>query len=369
MDGRFVDLADFGGEGVLVAMSGGVDSSVAALLLKEAGLRVTGLTMKNYCYGDVDVPDRSCCSLEAIDDARRECDRLGIVHRVADVEESFTREVIGDFLSEYENARTPNPCVRCNSIVRFRTLVDYADKIGIEYVATGHYARIFETPTGGRYLARSLHRGKDQSYFLSGVHGDTLERILFPLGAYDKSSVRGLASEAGMDVAIKEESQEVCFVPEGTLESFLTASRVPSRPGQIESVGGEAIGTHNGLAPYTVGQRRGLGIATGTPRYVVRLDRERNVLVVGDNDDLLSRVLLCRFAWIDDGALAEPAGLTAQIRYRHDGAAVERIEVNRSRARVTFAEPQRAICPGQTLALYLGEIVVGSGVIDGSGPG
>ena len=256
MDGRFFDMSGLAGKSVLVAMSGGVDSAVAALLLKEAGLRVTGLTMKNYCYGDADVPDRSCCSLEAIDDARRECDRLGIAHRVADVEELFTREVIGDFLSEYENARTPNPCVRCNSIVRFRTLIDYADKLGIDFVATGHYSRVFETPSGRRYLARALHRGKDQSYFLSGVHGDTLGRLLFPLGDYDKGAVRRRAEDAGMPVAMKEESQEVCFVPEGTLESFLAASRVSASPGHIENVGGEVVGTHDGLAPYTVGQRR-----------------------------------------------------------------------------------------------------------------
>jgi tRNA-specific 2-thiouridylase len=367
MDGRFVDLEGSRGKRVLVAMSGGVDSSVAALLLKEAGLQVTGLTMKNYCYGDAEVPDRSCCSLEAIDDARRECDRLGIAHRVADVEEFFAREVIGDFLSEYENARTPNPCVRCNSIVRFRTLVDYADRLGLDYVATGHYARIFETSSGQRYLARSSQHRKDQSYFLSGVQGDTLCRILFPLGGYDKATVRQLAGDAAMSVAAKGESQEVCFVPEGTLESFLAASRVSFKPGQIESISGEVIGTHNGLAPYTVGQRRRLGIATGTPQYVVGLDRERNVLVVGDADDLLSRDLLCRFAWISDDAVGEPTALTAQIRYRHDGAAVERIDNDGSTARVVFVEPQRAICPGQTIALYRGEIVVGSGIIDGSG--
>jgi tRNA-specific 2-thiouridylase len=369
MDGRFLDLSDLGGKSVLVAMSGGVDSSVAALLLKTAGLRVTGLTMKNYCYGDAEVPDRSCCSLEAIDDARRECTRLGITHRVADVEELFAREVIGDFLSEYENARTPNPCVRCNSIVRFRTLIDHADRLGIDFVATGHYARVLETRSGRRYLARAIHRDKDQSYFLSGVHGGTLGRLLFPLGEYDKETVRRLAVNAGMPVAAKDESQEVCFVPEGTLESFLAASRVSFTPGRIESVGGEVIGTHSGLAPYTVGQRRGLGLATGAPQYVVRLDHERNVLVVGGADDLLSRHLLCRVAWIDEGAFGDPAAITAQIRYRHAAAAVEKIDINGSKARIDFAEPQRAICPGQTVALYREETVVGSGVIDGSGDG
>jgi tRNA-specific 2-thiouridylase len=200
------------------------------------------------------------------------------------------------------------------------------------------------------------------------VNGDTLERILFPLGGYDKSAVRRLAAEAAMSVAVKDESQEVCFVPDGTLGSFLVANGVTSKTGRIENTGGEVIGTHNGLAPYTVGQRRRLGIATGTPQYVVRLDRERNVLVVGDADDLLNRELLCRLAWVDHGAVAEPVGVTAQIRYRHDGAPVERVDIDGSTARVVFVEPQRAICPGQTIALYRGEIVVGSGVIDASIP-
>jgi tRNA-specific 2-thiouridylase len=382
MNGRFltVDKAPAGGASVLVAMSGGVDSAVTALLLKEAGYEAVGLTMKNYCYGDADVPDRSCCSVEAIGDAKRECDRLGMPHRVADVEEFFTREVIDDFLGEYENARTPNPCVRCNGIVRFQTLVDYADRIGVDYVATGHYARVFETARGGRFLARAINRRKDQSYFLSAVTGDVLERVLFPLGDYEtKDSVRNLASGAAMSVADKKESQEVCFVPDGTLRSFLESRDVPLVPGPIETTDGEVIGKHTGLAAYTVGQRRHLGIATGEPRYVVALDRARNAVIVGGNDDLMTKELRCRLTWIDreacgatdaDGNGApgpsgrRPAPITAQIRYRHEGATVARVDVNGRGARVEFAEPQRAIAPGQTVAFYAGPVVVGSGVIE-----
>jgi tRNA-specific 2-thiouridylase len=338
---------------------------VTALLVRRAGFRAIGLTMKNYCFGDADVPDRSCCSVEAIDDARRECDRLGMPHRMVDVEEFFTREVIDNFVAEYRNARTPNPCVRCNSIVRFKTLVDYAGRIGIDLIATGHYARVFEADDGGRYLGRSKNRTKDQSYFLSGVHGNVLERVLFPLGSYEKREVRDVAHGASMAVAEKKESQEVCFVPEGTLRGFLESRDVPLEPGLIENRRGEVLlGEHNGIAAYTVGQRRGLGVSAPTPKYILELDRARNVVVVGEADELASRGLTCRLAWIDPAVPEHSEGLIVQIRYRHEGAAVKGLTVDGDCARVEFVELQRAVCPGQTVAFYRDDVVVASGVID-----
>jgi tRNA-specific 2-thiouridylase len=371
MKGRFIDTGSLGagtpGASVLVAMSGGVDSAVAALLLARAGFSPVGLTMKNYCYGEDNLPGRSCCSIEAVEDARRECDRIGIPHRVADVQPLFTAAVIGNFVSEYENARTPNPCVRCNTIVRFNTLLEHAGKLGIEYVATGHYARVFERADGARFVARAVDREKDQSYFLSGVHGDTLDRVLFPLGAIGKDAVRTAAREAVMAVADKAESQEVCFVPEGGIRAFLETRGVRFVPGNIENAKGEVVGTHAGLGEFTVGQRRHLGIATGTPQYVVRLDKKRNVLVVGGAEELLAREVFCTFEWIDASVTEDGEGLAAQIRYRHAGSPVARVSVDGSTGRIEFENAQRAVCPGQTIALYRGEVVVGSGVIDGPG--
>jgi tRNA-specific 2-thiouridylase len=363
-DGMYIGAENRRGS-VLLAMSGGVDSATSAVLLAKAGLRVTGLTMKNYCYGGEDAPERSCCSLEAIDDARGVCDRLGISHTVVDTEEIFGREVYDNFLAEYRRFRTPNPCVRCNSIVRFDTLIDAADRLGFDFVATGHYARVFRAGNGGWYLARAAHRDKDQSYFLSGLSTGYLERVLFPLGELKKPEVRETAREAGLDVAGKPESQEVCFIPDGTLGEFLR-DRIPLEPGDIVDLDGNVLGRHQGLGMYTVGQRRGLGVSAPEPLYVVRLDPARNELVVGADADLFESRLLCRLVWLDR-AQVDAGGVTAQVRSRSAAAPVESVEIDGDTARIRFVEPQRAIAPGQTVAFYRGDIVDGSGVIESSG--
>jgi tRNA-specific 2-thiouridylase len=369
MNGSFVSIDSGAGaaRSVLLAMSGGVDSAVSALALVEAGYRVVGVTMKNYCYGEGAVPERSCCSLDAIDDARGVCQRLGIRHLVVSTEEMFGHEVYEDFLAEYARGRTPNPCVRCNSIVRFDTLVAWAGRMGFDLVATGHYARVFRSDAGRRYVARAAYAAKDQAYFLSAVDPAVLDRVLFPLGERTKPAVREHARRAGLAVSEKPDSQEVCFVGTRTLREFL-AGRVPLAPGPVENTRGETIGTHDGAAAYTVGQRRGLGVSGARPQYVVAVDAARNAVVLGGDEDLLRRELECSLAWIDAGAAAQPRALAAQIRSRHRAEALAQLSVHDGRARVTFASPQRAVAPGQTIAFFDGDVVVGSGVIESAGP-
>jgi tRNA-specific 2-thiouridylase len=295
------------------------------------------------------------------------CDRLDIRHLVADTEDVFGREVYDNFLDEYRAGRTPNPCVRCNSIVRFSTLIEYADRLDVDYVATGHYARVFRADDGARYLARAASHAKDQSYFLSGLHGDDLSRVLFPLGDDEKSEVRESARGAGLDVAEKPESQDVCFIPDQSLPQFLEG-KVPMSAGDIEDTHGNVLGRHNGLAAYTVGQRRGLGVSAPMPRYVVRLDVERNAVVIGEDEELQSRDLNFRLDWVDAARVADASkrgALGAQIRSRQTVQAVESVDVDGECARVIFADPQRAIAPGQTIAVFDGEVVIGSGVIEG----
>jgi tRNA-specific 2-thiouridylase len=354
---------------VLLAMSGGVDSGVSALALSEAGYTVVGLTMKNYCYGDAGAPERSCCSMEAIDDARAVCQRAGIRHMVVNTEDIFGREVYRNFLDEYRAGRTPNPCVRCNSIVRFETLVEWATRLGFDMLATGHYARVFRSGTGRHYVARSTSRAKDQSYFLSALEPSVLDRVLFPLGDREKTDVREDARRAGLRVADKPDSQDVCFIATRTLREFLDG-KVDLMEGDVETVSGDVIGRHEGLATYTVGQRRGLGVAAGRPQYVVSMDVARNVVVVGDEDQLMRRELVFRIEWADTQAARDAASsgtLFAQIRSRHEATRVEKIDFDGGTGRVAFA-PQRAIAPGQTVALYDGDVVVGAGVIESAGP-
>jgi tRNA-specific 2-thiouridylase len=288
---------------------------------------------------------------------------------VVNTEDIFGREVYHNFLDEYRAGRTPNPCVRCNSIVRFDTLIEWASRLGFDMVATGHYARVFRSDAGRFYVARSTSRAKDQSYFLSALEPSVLDRVLFPLGDREKSEVRDDARKAGLRVADKPDSQDVCFIATRTLRDFLDG-KVELREGDIETVTGEVIGRHDGLATYTVGQRRGLGVAAGRPQYVVSMDVARNVVVVGDEADLMRTELLFRVEWADVDAARNAATaetLCVQIRSRHRAERVDAIEFDSERGRVIFSSPQRAIAPGQTVALYDGDVVVGAGIIESSG--
>jgi tRNA-specific 2-thiouridylase len=348
---------------VLVAMSGGVDSSVAAALLVEMGHEVVGATMKLFCHDD-DLPDRPCCSLDSVNDARRVCDRLGVPHYVLNLERAFGRDVVGDFVAEYARGRTPIPCVRCNTFTKFRDLVVKADGIDADFVATGHYARVTD---GG------LHRGadpaKDQSYFLWGLRQDVLDRLLLPVGHLTKAETRRRAAELGLShVAGKVESQDICFVPDGDHARVVAARLGPDaealRPGPIVLADGREVGRHDGFARYTIGQRRGLPGGFGQPMFVLEIDPARRAIVIGPREELAGRgVVALEVNWL--GPRPAPGDrVHAQVRHRSSPTAATIVDATISRLELAFEVPVFAITPGQSVVLYRDDRVIGGGIIE-----
>ena len=352
------------GSRVLVAMSGGVDSSVAAFLLKEQGYDVTGVTM---CLGvrAVEGGNPRCCGPEAVDDARRVCDRLGVPHECFDYASALEEQVIRPFIDEYSRGRTPNPCVNCNRFLKFGTLLDKAKAMGFDFLATGHYAGIEET-AAGPVLKRPRDRRKDQTYFLYHVAPERLSSILFPLAPYMKEDVRSIASKAGLPVATKGESQDICFVTQRNYRAFV-AGRLPEiHPGWIVDREGRKLGEHKGIVFYTIGQRGGLRISHKTPLYVTAIDAERRRIVVGGKEDL--RAVGLRASDLSILVREWPEKVHAKIRYRKREAPC-RVVIENDRIQAVFAEAQEAITPGQSVVFYDGDIVLGGGIIDEVLPG
>ena len=351
---------------IVVAMSGGVDSSVAAALLAQQGHEVIGLSMQLYDQTEGTTKFGSCCTIDDLHDARRVAARLGIPHYIVNFEEKFNETVVSDFVREYAAGRTPIPCVHCNGDLKFATLVERAAGFGAELVATGHYARVTRDETSGRYqLLRGRDASKDQSYFLFTLTQAQLAHAIFPLGELDKPAVREHARALDLAVADKPDSHEICFVASGDHASFLEAHGVGSSEGTIRNVEGEVVGQHAGVHRFTVGQRKGLGLSSPIPLYVVGIDAATASVTVGPREALDRRELTASGVnWIAGTPPAAGTRVTAQIRHRHKEAAAIIDPLGADRVRLAFEEPQAAIAPGQALVMYQGDEVVGGGWID-----
>jgi tRNA-specific 2-thiouridylase len=363
---------------IAVAMSGGVDSSTVAAMLRAEGHRVIGLTMQLWnqrrLAGHEGMPEAvqgRCCSLDDVYDARRVAETIGIPYYVVNHEERFERDVVRPFVEEYLSGRTPIPCSLCNNHLKFDQLLLVAQQIGADTLATGHYARVEFDEVRGRWLLKlPTDAAKDQTYFLFGLTQEQLSRTIFPLGEMTKPEVRELARRHGLALAEKPDSQEICFVPGGDYKKFLDAyleergESLPETAGEMVTTDGTVIGEHSGIHNFTVGQRKGLGVATGSPLYVLQIKGDSKQVVVGDSENLYSRTLRARRVnLISVGDLTEPMRVTVKIRHRHEPAPATVEKSGDDEILVRFDEPQRAITPGQAAVFYDGNLVVGGGWI------
>ncbi len=346
-------------------MSGGVDSSATAALLLEQGYEVVGITLKLWPQDCVSRAEDKCCGPQAVTDARSVCHKLGIPYYLIDEAEQFQAKVIQYFAAEYKAGRTPNPCVMCNQNLKFGRLIDRADQLGAEFIATGHFARLERRDDGRVLLKRGRDLKKDQSYFLFSLRQDQLARAIFPLGEMTKKDTREVARHCNLKTADKEESMEICFVPDNNYGGFLqSANLVQKHRGEIVDLRGQLLGHHDGIEFYTIGQRKGLGLSSPQPLYVVELDAENNRVVVGD-DSALDRdeFTVDRCNWIAFGEPPDSIEVTAKIRYNHPGTPATVITQPDGRAKVKLHTPQRAITPGQAAVFYQDDLVIGGGWI------
>src|ERR1700682_3676997 len=362
---------------IAVAMSGGVDSSAVAAMLVQRGFPVVGLTMQLWNQRRLPELDHGgargqrCCSLDDVYDAKRVAQHLGMPHYVVNYEQRVEETVVQPFVKEYLSGRTPVPCTMCNNHVKFDPLLVTSRQIGADRLATGHYARIRRNETTGRYeLLRAADSSKDQTFFLFGLKQEQMSRTDFPLGELDKTAVREIARRATLPVAEKPDSQEICFVPSGNYVKFISAyleergDSLPETEGELVTTSGEVIGRLRGVHNYTVGQRKGLGIAAGRPLYVVELNHATNRVIVGDDAELRSESCEVRNVnWISFAVLEDPVRATVKIRHRHEPAAATIEPIDATSARIQFDVPQRAITPGQAAVFYSGDIVLGGGWI------
>jgi len=357
---------------VLVAMSGGVDSSVTAALLSKAGYDVIGISMRLGTHDtiEVDTEKPSCCSLEGIEDARRVAAQLGIPFYAVNYEASFAKYIVDYFCAEYSQGRTPNPCILCNQELKFGRLMKLAHQLEAEYVATGHYARIRYDSQLGRYLLlKGIDRGKDQSYALFSLTQEQLSHALMPLGEYTKKEVREIASELGLKTRDKPESQELCFIADDDYNRFLT-ERMPEsiKPGPILDTRGNILGEHRGIQFYTIGQRKGLRLSLGKPVYVVKIDPANNAVIVGDKHELFKREFRVQnLNLIGREHLDEPIKAKVKIRYNDPGHRAMIFQISADEAKVQFDEPYGAITPGQAAVFYDNDVVIGGGWIVSNG--